>query len=97
MAAQAILVRHAVCDRRRPRLDLIVQPKALGKGVVVEKKLMKEWPALWMPMIDTADLVAKNTASRARHRTRTRCARSSGRRRRRRRASSTPKSSRWRR
>ena len=24
----------------------LVQPKALGKGVVVEKKLMKEWPAL---------------------------------------------------
>jgi len=29
------------------------------KGVVVERKLMKTFPALWMPMIDTADLVAQ--------------------------------------
>jgi len=35
----------------------MVQPKMV-KGVVVEKKLMKTHPALWMPMIDTADLVA---------------------------------------
>ena len=36
----------------------LVQPK-LGKGVVVERKLMKTFPALWMPMIETADLVAQ--------------------------------------
>lgn len=36
----------------------LVQPKMV-KGVVVEKKLMKTMPALWMPMIDTADLVAQ--------------------------------------
>ena len=60
MAAQAILVDGTPCAIGGG-LDSIslVQPKALGKGVVVEKKLMKEWPALWMPMIDTADLVAK--------------------------------------
>ena len=28
------------------------------KGVVVDKPLMKAHPALWMPMIDTADIVA---------------------------------------
>jgi acetyl-CoA C-acetyltransferase len=28
-------------------------------GVVTEKKLMKTYPALWMPMIDTADIVAE--------------------------------------
>ncbi|GMI21778.1 hypothetical protein TrCOL_g7201 [Triparma columacea] len=36
----------------------LVQPKMI-KGVVVEKKLMKSHPALWMPMIETADLVAE--------------------------------------
>jgi acetyl-CoA C-acetyltransferase len=35
----------------------LVQPKMV-KGVVVERELMKTHPALWMPMIDTADLVA---------------------------------------
>jgi acetyl-CoA C-acetyltransferase len=29
------------------------------KGVAVERKLMKSHPALWMPMIDTADIVAE--------------------------------------
>jgi len=32
------------------------------KGVVTEKKLMQTYPALWMPMIDTADLVAQREA-----------------------------------
>lgn len=36
----------------------LVQPK-LAKGVVVERTLMKKYPALWMPMIETADIVAK--------------------------------------
>ena len=35
----------------------LVQPKMV-KGVVVDKPLMKAHPALWMPMIDTADIVA---------------------------------------
>lgn len=35
----------------------LVQPKMV-KGVVVDKPLMKAFPALWMPMIDTADIVA---------------------------------------
>jgi len=35
----------------------LVQPKMV-KGAVVERKLMKTFPALWMPMIETADLVA---------------------------------------
>lgn len=44
----------------------LVQPKMV-KGVVVEKKLIKAMPALWMPMIDTADLVAQRYGiSRAR-------------------------------
>ena len=34
----------------------LVQPKMV-KGVVVDKPLMKAHPALWMPMIDTADIV----------------------------------------
>ena len=36
----------------------LVQPK-LAKGVVVERNLYKKYPALWMPMIDTADIVAQ--------------------------------------
>jgi len=36
----------------------LVQQKMI-KGAVVERKLMKSHPALWMPMIDTADLVAE--------------------------------------
>jgi hypothetical protein len=30
-----------------------------AKGIVTEKKLLKNHPSLWMPMIDTADLVAE--------------------------------------
>lgn len=41
-----------------PQTISLVQPKMI-KGVVVEKNLMKAHPALWMPMIDTADIVAK--------------------------------------
>lgn len=36
----------------------LVQPKMV-KGVVTEKLLWKKYPALWMPMIETADIVAK--------------------------------------
>jgi acetyl-CoA C-acetyltransferase len=35
----------------------LVQPKMV-KGAIPERKLLKTHPALWMPMIDTADLVA---------------------------------------
>jgi len=35
----------------------LCQPSMI-KGVVTEKKLMKTYPAIWMPMIDTADIVA---------------------------------------
>lgn len=30
----------------------------LNRANITEEKLMNEWPALWMPMIDTADVVA---------------------------------------
>ena len=58
-AAQQIVVGGTPCAIGGG-LDSIslVQPKMV-KGAVVEKKLMKTWPALWMPMIDTADLVAQ--------------------------------------
>lgn len=58
-AAQTIIVDGVPCAVGGG-LDSIslVQPKMV-KGAVVEKKLMKTFPALWMPMIDTADLVAK--------------------------------------
>ena len=36
----------------------MVQPH-MNVQHIVEEKLMEEWPALWMPMIDTADIVAK--------------------------------------
>lgn len=35
----------------------LVQPKMV-KGVVVDKALYKKYPAIWMPMIETADIVA---------------------------------------
>ena len=35
----------------------LVQPKMV-KGVVPERKLLKSYPAIWMPMIETADIVA---------------------------------------
>ena len=58
MAAQAIIVDGMPCAIGGG-LDSIslVQPKMI-KGVVVDKALMKAHPALWMPMIDTADIVA---------------------------------------
>ena len=58
MAAQTIIV-DGVPAAIGGGLDSIslVQPKMV-KGVVVERGLMKSHPALWMPMIDTADLVA---------------------------------------
>ena len=36
----------------------LVQPKMV-KNIVVEKQLYKKYPALWMPMIETADIVAE--------------------------------------
>jgi len=58
MAAQTILV-DGVPVAIGGGLDSIslVQPKMI-KGAVVEKSLMKSHPGLWMPMIDTADIVA---------------------------------------
>lgn len=57
-AAQSIIVDGVPCAVGGG-LDSIslCQPKMV-KGVVVERQLMKTHPALWMPMIDTADLVA---------------------------------------
>jgi len=57
-AAQTILVDGVPCAVGGG-LDSIslVQPKMV-KGAVVERKLMKTFPALWMPMIETAELVA---------------------------------------
>ena len=59
MAAQAIIV-DGTPVAIGGGLDSIslVQPKMI-KGVVVERNLMKSHPALWMPMIDTADNVAE--------------------------------------
>jgi acetyl-CoA C-acetyltransferase len=58
-AAHAIMVDGVPCAVGGG-LDSIslVQPKMV-KGVVVEGKLMRTFPSLWMPMIDTADLVAQ--------------------------------------
>lgn len=58
MAAQTIIV-DGVPVAIGGGLDSIslVQPKMI-KGVVVERSLMKAHPALWMPMIETADIVA---------------------------------------
>ena len=36
----------------------MVQP-VVAKTTVTEEKLMQEWPALWMPMIETADILAE--------------------------------------
>ena len=36
----------------------LCQP-GMVKGVVTEKKLMKAYPGIWMPMINTADIVAE--------------------------------------
>jgi len=67
MAAQTIVV-DGVPVAIGGGLDSIslVQPKMI-KGVVVERALMKAHPALWMPMIETADIVASRYGiSRAR-------------------------------
>jgi len=67
MAAHSILVDNVQCAIGGG-VDSIsmVQPKMI-KGAVVEKKLWKSHPALWMPMIETADIVAKRYGiSRAR-------------------------------
>ena len=58
MAAQTIIV-DGMPVAIGGGLDSIslVQPKMI-KGVVVERSLMKSHPALWMPMIETADIVA---------------------------------------
>ena len=58
MAAQTIIV-DGMPVAIGGGLDSIslVQPKMI-KGVVVEKSLLKAHPALWMPMIETADIVA---------------------------------------
>ena len=58
MAAQTIIV-DGMPVAIGGGLDSIslVQPKMV-KGVVVDRSLMKTHPALWMPMIDTADIVA---------------------------------------
>jgi acetyl-CoA C-acetyltransferase len=58
MAAHAIIV-DGMPVAIGGGLDLIslVQPKMI-KGVVVDRSLMKAHPALWMPMVDTADIVA---------------------------------------
>jgi acetyl-CoA C-acetyltransferase len=58
-AAQAVMVDGVPCAIGGGVDSIsLVQPKMV-KGAVVEKKLIKSFPALWMPMIDTADLVAK--------------------------------------
>jgi len=58
-AAQSIMVDGVPCAIGGG-LDSIslVQPKMV-KGVVTERALIKSYPALWMPMIHTADIVAQ--------------------------------------
>lgn len=59
MAAHSIMVEKADCTIGGGVDSIsLVQPKMI-KGVVVEEKLMKSFPAIWMPMIETADIVAK--------------------------------------
>jgi len=58
-AAQAVMVDGVPCAIGGGVDSIsLVQPKMV-KGAVIDKKLIKSYPALWMPMIDTADLVAK--------------------------------------
>lgn len=59
MAAHSIIVDNASCVIGGGVDSVsLVQPKLL-KGTVVEKNLMKTYPALWMPMIETSDITAK--------------------------------------
>lgn len=59
MAAHSIVVDNAMCAIGGGVDSIsLVQPQMV-KGAVVEKKLWKSYPALWMPMIETADIVAK--------------------------------------
>lgn len=66
-AAQSIIVDGSPCAIGGGVDSIsLVQPKMV-KGAVTEAKLMKTYPALWMPMIETADIVAQRySVSRAR-------------------------------
>lgn len=58
-AAQAVIVDGTPCAIGGGVDSIsLVQPKMI-KTTVVDKQLMGTFPALWMPMIDTADIVAK--------------------------------------
>jgi acetyl-CoA C-acetyltransferase len=59
MAAHSIVVDNAKCAIGGGVDSIsLVQPKMV-KGVVVEQELMKSHPAIWMPMIETADIVSR--------------------------------------
>jgi acetyl-CoA C-acetyltransferase len=73
----------------------LVQAAAMNRFHITEDKLMKEKPALWMAMIDTADIVAKRYNISRSTRTNTRCAASSASPPPRPPACSTTRSSRW--
>ena len=59
MAAHSIVVDNVTCAIGGGVDSIsLVQPKMV-KNIVVEKQLYKKYPALWMPMIETADIVAE--------------------------------------
>lgn len=57
-AAHSIIADNVDCAIGGGVDSISLVQQSMIKGVVVEKKLMKEYPALWMPMIETADIVA---------------------------------------
>ncbi len=59
MAAHSIIVDGAKCAIGGGVDSIsLVQPK-MAANIVIESKLKKTFPAIWMPMIETADIVAK--------------------------------------
>lgn len=58
-ASHAILVDGSPCAIGGGVDSISLCQPLMINGVVTEKKLMKTYPALWMPMIDTADIVAE--------------------------------------
>lgn len=57
-AAHSIIADNVDCAIGGGVDSISLVQQSMIKGVKVEKKLMKEYPALWMPMIETADIVA---------------------------------------
>lgn len=65
MPSEEVLIPSVWCSQRYKCKNSITLPVftllaglQVGKGVVPERSLLKKYPALWMPMIETADIVA---------------------------------------